>query len=82
MAKQQKQKQVAEVLSGKSLVIQSRTGTRYEGQMAGYRNGFFILKNALVYGTSHVAKTSVLFVDRNIISHMHLKPSEVRPVNK
>ena len=78
--KDQKQKQIAEILAGKSVVIQSRTGTRYEGQIAGYRNGFFALKNATVYGTRHVAKTSFLLVDRSIICHMHLKPSEVRKI--
>jgi len=70
-------KDLNSLLQGKKIVIQNKVGMRFEGEMAGYINGFFILKDALIVGTKHKAKTELLVVDRNTISHLHLEPTEV-----
>ena len=70
-------KDLNSLLQGKRVVIQNKVGTRFEGEMMGYINGFFILKDAVVIGTKHMAKTELLVVDRNTISHLHLEPTEV-----
>ena len=70
-------KDLNSLLQGKKIVIQNKAGVRFEGEMAGYINGFFVLKDALIVGTKHKAKTELLVVDRNTISHLHLEPTEV-----
>ena len=70
-------KDLNSLLQGKKIVIQNKGAMRFEGEMAGYINGFFILKDALIVGTKHRAKTELLVVDRNTISHLHLEPTEV-----
>ena len=70
-------KDLNSLLQGKKIVIQNKGAMRFEGEMAGYINGFFVLKNALIVGTKHKAKTELLVVDRNTISHLHFEPTEV-----
>ncbi len=66
-----------EKLKGQKIVIQSRAGTRYEGIFEAYKDGFFWLKEAVIFGNEFQVKTALVAVDRGQTAHLHLEPTEI-----
>lgn len=81
-SREQREEHIVNTLTGVQVVVQARTGTIYEGEVVGYKDGFVILKNAVIKGKKHLAKTKALLVDRNIITHLHAVPTELKELEE
>ena len=63
---------------GKKITIQSaRSSVLYIGELIDYADGFLVLKNAKIIGTKHTAEVDTLFVNKNLIAHLHTEPKSV-----
>jgi hypothetical protein len=63
---------------GKKITIQAaRSSVLYIGELIDYVDGFLVLKNAKIIGTKHTVEVDTLFVNKNLISHLHTEPKSV-----
>jgi hypothetical protein len=63
---------------GKKITIQAaRSSVLYIGELIDYADGFLVLKNAKIIGTKHTVEVDTLFVNKNLISHLHTEPKTV-----
>jgi len=62
-----------EILTGKEIVIQMLRGTIIEGTYAGEFQNYFILTDAKITGSAHIAETPLVIVQNGQVSHLHLK---------
>ena len=70
-----------EKLKGQKVVVQSRAGTRYEGEFEAYKDGFFWLKGAEIIGKEFRVRTELVAIDRGQTAHLHLFPTAVERIS-
>jgi hypothetical protein len=66
------------MLLGEKITIQAaKSSVLYTGEFIDYIDGFFILKNAKIFGTKHNVEVDTLIINRNQIAHIHTEPKSV-----
>ena len=72
-------KHVFDLLRGKEIVIQSKTGIMFEGTYGGFDRGLHILTNAKIIGKKHIAKVDFVTIHESLVHHINTKPTEIEP---
>ena len=73
-------KNVFELLIGKQVVIQAKSGVMFKGTYGGYDQAMHILTNAEIVGKKNVARVDFVLVHKSIIHHINTEPISVEPI--
>lgn len=77
MRDKKKPESVWDVLLGKKIIVQAKSGVRYEGELVAFKDGYIVLMNALITGKKFTVKTNLLAVHHSLIAHLHTEPIAV-----
>jgi len=78
--KKQKQGSVWDAFTGKKVVLQAKSGVRYEGNLVAAKDGYLVLTEAVIFGKRFTAKTNLLALHHTSIAHIHTEPISVEEI--
>lgn len=79
---EEKKKRFLDLLIGKRVIIQSKSGIIYEGIFTAKDGDYYILTHAKVIGKNNIAHVDLIGIKHNVIAHIHVEPKKIEQIKE
>ena len=81
-AEKEQKKRFLDLLMGKKVIIQSKSGIIYEGIFTAKDGDYYILTHAKVIGKNNIAHVDLIGIKHNVIAHIHVEPKKIEQIKE